>query len=236
MVQNALPLTSPNIQRLLAEHKILLIDKPLGRSSHYMVKQIRTETGIQRVGHAGTLDPQATGLLVILVGRDATRIQDSLMGLDKEYEFTAQLGIETTTYDSVGEITQQCAWEELKHITVADVQDVLGRFTGQYLQQVPAYSAVKQHGRKLYEMALRHQPIDLPSRLVTIHALTLESFRADESLQRVEFSCHVHCGSGTYVRSLAVDIGRALGVGAAVTSLRRTRVGPFHVQNARSSF
>lgn len=221
------PALSPQLQELLAQNKIRLIDKPLGRSSHFMVNQIRTETGEQRVGHAGTLDPLATGLLLILVTREATKVQDQLMGLDKVYEFTAELGYETDTYDSGGRLTQSSPWKEVALITHQKLEAVLDTFVGEYDQQVPAYSAVKLHGQKLYEKALRHQAVELPSRRVKIYSLELVSFQKDERNQKISFSCKVHCGSGTYMRSLVVDIGRALGVGATVTVLRRTRIGMF---------
>jgi len=225
-------LTSPDIQRLLAEQKILLIDKPHGRSSHYMVNFVRTQTGIHKVGHAGTLDPLATGLLLVLVGREATKVQDQLIGLDKEYDFTALLGFETETYDLGGKETQRTEWNQVHSLTDAQITNAVQKFRGEYEQQVPAYSAVKQHGRKLYEMALKHQSIDLPSRRVKIHSLDVVGIERDEINHSCAVHCHVHCGSGTYVRSLVVDIGHELGVGATVSALRRTRIGPFHIQSA----
>lgn len=225
-------LTSPDISRLLSEQKILLIDKPHGRSSHYMVNFVRTQTGIHKVGHAGTLDPLATGLLLILVGREATKVQDQLIGLDKEYDFTAQLGFETDTYDIGGKETQRSDWSAVRSLSDEQITNAVQKFRGEYEQQVPAYSAVKRHGRKLYEMALKHQPIDLPSRTVRIHSLDVVNIDRDEHAKTCLVHCHVHCGSGTYVRSLVVDIGHELGVGATVSSLRRTRIGPFHVQSA----
>lgn len=229
-LQSSPLLTSPEVQRLLVEEKLLLIDKPAGRSSHYMVNFIRTKTGVHRVGHAGTLDPLATGLLIVLVGREATRIQDQLIGLDKEYDFSVVLGVETETYDTVGQETRRWDWDQVKKIRDTEIQDALQRFVGEYIQEVPAYSAVKQHGRKLYEMALKHQRIELPKRNVRIFSLQLLGIDRDEDEQTCVVHCHVHCGSGTYVRSLAVDIGHALGIGATVSALRRTKIGPFCVQ------
>jgi len=226
-------LTSPEVQRLLAEQKLLLIDKPTGFSSHYMVNFVRKKLGVKCVGHAGTLDPLATGLLIVLVGREATRIQDQLIGLDKEYDFTAQLGVETETYDTAGKETRRWPWEKLQEISDEQILAAINQFVGEYIQQVPAYSAVKQHGRKLYEMALKHQDITLPKRKVSIFSLQLLGIDRNTALQTLSVHCRVHCGSGTYIRSLAVDIGQVLGIGATISSLRRTRIGPFNLQSAR---
>lgn len=221
---------SPIIQQLVDEDKLLLIDKPAGKTSHDIVNQVRRQTGVKRVGHAGTLDPLATGLLLVLVGREATRHQDELMGLDKEYLFTAALGYETDTYDSDGVITQTWPWEQVRSLTRQSVELAAQQFVGEYDQQVPAFSAVKQHGQKLYQLARKHQEIELPVRRVQIHELEVTSFSVDQTQQTAQFSARVGCGSGTYIRSLAVDIGRKLGVGATVTALRRTKIGPFALQ------
>lgn len=221
---------SPTIQQLLDEGKLLLIDKPAGKTSHDIVNQVRRQTGVKRVGHAGTLDPLATGLLLVLVGREATRHQDELMGLDKEYLFTAALGYETDTYDSDGTVVQSWPWEQVKSLSRSDMELAAQQFVGKYDQQAPAFSAIKQHGQKLYQLARKHQEMELPVRRVRIHELEVTAFSVDDTQQTAQFSARVRCGSGTYIRSLAVDIGRKLGVGATVTALRRTKIGPFALQ------
>jgi tRNA pseudouridine55 synthase len=218
---------SAEIQELFSQQKILIVDKPTGMTSHDVVNRMRRETGVKRIGHAGTLDPLATGILIILIGREATRLQDQLMHMEKEYVFTAELGWETDTYDSQGKTVQEWSWEEVQKITKAKLENVIQKFIGEYDQQVPAYSAVKQSGRKLYELARKQEKIELPTRKVRIQSIELEKFDRDEVTQTTSFMCRVVCGTGTYIRSLAVDIGRALAVGATVTALRRTKVGPF---------
>lgn len=225
------PLTPEQIQQLLNEKQLLLIDKPLGKTSHDVVNMVRRQTGIKRVGHAGTLDPLATGLLLVLVGREATRYQDQFMGMDKVYEFTAELGHETDTYDAEGVTTATWPWELVSHITEAQLREVLSTFVGEYDQEVPAYSAVKVHGKKLYEQARAGKEVVRPIRRVKILDLQLLNFQKEDRSQKLSFSCQVHCGSGTYIRSLAVDIGKALGVGATVTALRRLQIGLFTLPN-----
>lgn len=229
-VHSTLLLNQDHIQELIANHQLLLIDKPRDKSSHDMVNQVRFQTGIKKVGHAGTLDPMATGLLLILVGREATRFQDQLMGMDKEYQFTAVLGLETDTYDSDGQVVKQWSWEDVKDISRDALSTVVESFVGEYDQQVPAYSAVKFHGKRLYDLARANKVTELPSRSVRINSIVIDRFDKDEELQKVSFSCTVKCGSGTYIRSLAVDIGRALGNCATVTRLRRVSIGQFSLQ------
>lgn len=226
------PLTAEQITQLLQEERLKVLDKPSGISSHSMVNQVRRQTGIKRVGHAGTLDPLATGVLLVLVGRETTRLQDQFMGMEKEYLFTAELGRETDTYDALGETTKMFSWEDVSAVSRSKLENVLKQFVGEYQQQVPAYSAIKIHGRKLYDMARKKQlSIDLPSRKVKIISIELLDFYHDQDQQKSFFTCRVVCGSGTYIRSLAVDIGHALDLGATVTALRRTRIGQFRVND-----
>lgn len=214
---------------------VLLIDKPSGITSHDVVNQVRRQTGVKRVGHAGTLDPLATGLLIILVGRDATKKQAEFLHQDKEYICTAQLGIETDTYDSEGVITRRTPWERVKQLTPDQVESALAHFRGEIHQTVPAYSAVKVQGQKLYDKA-RRGTIDitaLPSRVVKIYELELLDFYKDEAQQAVFLSLRVKCSSGTYIRSLVYDLGQFLGIGAYITALRRTKIGEFTVEDAQ---
>jgi tRNA pseudouridine55 synthase len=201
---------------------ILLVDKQSGVSSHDVVAQVRRLTGIQKVGHAGTLDPFATGLLLILVGK-ATRLFDLLAPLEKQYLVTMQFGAVSTTGDVDGKIVPVPG-----RASKAGWQRVLSRFTGRIRQQVPAYSAIKQNGERLYQKARRGQTFAAPVREVTIHDLKMTSF--DEESQRAQLA--VTCSKGTYIRRLCEDIGKEQGTGAYALSLRRTAIGEFHVGKA----
>jgi tRNA pseudouridine55 synthase len=202
---------------------ILVIDKPVGPTSHDVVGRLRRLVGLRRVGHAGTLDPLASGVLLVGVGR-ATRLIEYLVGLDKTYETTIRLGQATTTYDAEGEITV----EKPVSLTVAAIEAALDAFHGRISQRVPPYSAVKQGGQPLYKQARRGAVVDPPQREVTIHAIDLLSFEPPFLTLRIASS------SGTYIRSLAHDLGTALGCGGHVTALRRTAVGRFTLTDAVS--
>ena len=200
---------------------ILLLDKPVGPTSHDAVARVRRAAGLRRVGHAGTLDPLADGLLVLGLG-PAARFLEYLVGLDKTYETTVRLGQATTTYDSEGEVTA----EHPVSVSAAQLTAALDAFRGPIRQRVPSHSAVKRDGRPLYESARRGEMIDLPQRDVVIHALDLLAFAPPLVTLRVA------CSSGTYIRSLAHDLGAALGCGGHVAALRRTAVGVFSVDGA----
>lgn len=199
----------------------LLVDKPGGMTSHDVVDVVRRTLGTRKVGHAGTLDPMATGLLVLGVGR-ATRLLRFLGGLPKTYEGSACLGIETTTLDADGEATA----ERPVTATEAAVRSAMGSLLGDSLQAPPAYSAVKVGGRKLYEAARKGEVLEAPSRPIHVDAFELTSFRTPE----VEFL--VTCSGGTYVRVLLADVGSILGCGAHLTRLRRTAIGALRVVDA----
>ena len=200
---------------------ILLLDKPIGPTSHDAVARVRRAAGLRRVGHAGTLDPLASGLLLLGLG-PAARFLEYLVGLDKTYETTVRLGQATTTYDAEGEVTA----ERPVDVSAAQLAAALDAFRGPIRQRVPPYSAVKRDGRPLYESARRGVTLDLPEREVVIHALDLLAF--DPPF----VSLRVACSSGTYIRSLAHDLGAALGSGGHVAALRRTAVGAFAVAGA----
>lgn len=200
---------------------LIVIDKPVGPTSHDVVARLRRLAGLRRVGHAGTLDPLASGVLLVCLGR-ATRFVEYLVGLDKVYETTIRLGQATTTYDAEGEVTA----ERPVTVSEADILATLSAFRGIIHQRVPPYSAVKRGGRPLYERARRGEVIDLPEREVVISALDLPAF--DPPL----LTLRVICSSGTYIRSLAHDLGEALGCGGHVTALRRTAVGRFALADA----
>ncbi len=213
---------------------ILLIDKPVGITSHDVVYRVRRKTGVKKVGHAGTLDPLATGLLIILVGREFTKRQTEFLKQDKEYWCEVRLGVETDSYDLEGQVIGETDWQELENISQLDIENVLNKFRGEILQVVPAFSAIKIKGQKLYEKARRGEinKKDLPSRKVKIKKLELIDFSKDKNHKTIFFTIKVACSSGTYIRSLAHDIGQSLGVGAIVSQLRRTKIGDFSVKDA----
>ena len=200
---------------------VLLIDKEPGWTSHDVVARSRRLTGQRRIGHTGALDPMATGLLVLCLGR-ATRLVEYMMPGEKAYEGEIALGQETDTDDAEGRPTRSAPVPE----GAIDLDSIARRFTGEIMQTPPAYSAVKVEGRRAYALAREGEEPELQPRPVSVTALSLERI-ADDRL-RVD----VRCGAGMYVRSLARDIGRAIGCGAHLASLRRTGSGPFHVREA----
>ncbi len=204
----------------------LLIDKPAGMTSHDVVDVVRRLTGERRVGHAGTLDPFATGLLILGVGK-ATKELGKLIGLDKEYEATLLLGATSDTFDPEGMITPN---PYTLHPTSLNVDRALDQFRGGYDQRAPIFSAKKIKGKKLYELARAGTATEAmrPIKHVSIYELLVTSYAFPL------LHLHIRCSSGTYIRSLADDIGHALGTGAYVTELRRTHIGDFSVEQAQT--
>ncbi len=202
---------------------VLCVDKPLGITSHDVVNRIRRLAGLRRVGHAGTLDPLATGVLLLCLGR-ATRLIEYMVGHDKLYETTVRLGQTTATYDAEGDVVAERPYT---HLTLTQIQQALEPFRGEIQQQPPLYSAIKQGGQPLYKLA-RQGVIDVarPFRPVTIHELSLLSWEPPY------LSLRIGCSSGTYIRSLGHDLGEALGCGGHLTALRRLAVGEFGVETA----
>lgn len=205
------------------EEDILLIDKPVTWSSHDVVAKIKGELGRKtKVGHGGTLDPFATGVLLILLGK-ATRRFDEIRGWEKEYEMEIKLGEETDTGDSTGKVIKR---KKVGKVDKKKLGVILKSFIPGYSQQVPAYSAVQIGGRRLYKIAREGGKVKLPERQVKIKSIRLISLQEDSLKVRVV------CGSGTYMRQLAVDIGAKLGLPAHAKSLRRLRVGKFKLKKA----
>jgi tRNA pseudouridine55 synthase len=200
----------------------LNIDKPLGMTSHDVVAKVRRKAGMKRVGHAGTLDPLATGVLIVCLG-NATRLSEYVMQSTKRYRARVHLGVTTNTYDAEGGILQQ---QDPSHITPEAVEAVLGRFLGDIRQIPPMYSAIKQGGRKLYELARAGATVEREARSVRIDSLTISEW------QPPQFTLDVTCSAGTYIRSLAYDIGEALGVGAHLAGLVRVASGSFTLEKA----
>lgn len=196
---------------------ILLVDKPQGMTSHDVIDRLRQHFGWSKVGHAGTLDPLATGVLIVLVGA-ATKTQRHFLNDDKAYRFTLQFGLETTTQDIDGEVL--CEAERVD-VTEADLLGALEPFRGDIEQLPPMVSAIKHKGKPLYSYARKGIEVEREPRAVTIHQLKLVRFEG------IVAEFEVICSKGTYVRTLAHDIGQSLGVGACVTALRRTGSGPF---------
>jgi tRNA pseudouridine55 synthase len=192
----------------------LVVDKPRGMTSHDIVASVRRGTGVKGVGHAGTLDPMATGVLVVCLG-GATRLSEYVMASDKLYSATVRLGIETDTYDAEGKTT---AAADTSHLTRADIEAALMAFQGQVLQVPPMYSAIKQGGEKLYELARQGKEVKRNPRHVR-----LETQLVDVNLPDVRLL--VKCSPGTYIRSIAHDLGATLGVGAHLIELRRLASG-----------
>ena len=202
---------------------LLLVDKPGGITSHDAIDRVRRALGTRKVGHAGTLDPMATGLLLVGVGR-ATRLLRFLGDLEKTYEGAARLGVETDTLDADGEVVRTAA--VAGSVTPAAIRAAMAGLEGGSLQRPPAYSAVKVGGRKLVDAARAGETLEATER--PIHVRGFELVRAAGA----DLEFRVSCSSGTYVRVLLADVGRALGCGAHLTRLRRTAIGPFDVADA----
>lgn len=202
-------------------HGVLLLDKPLGLSSNHAMQRVKNLYQAEKAGHTGSLDPLATGLLPICLG-EATKFAHFLLDADKSYLATVKLGIKTTTADAEGEVIQQRPVD----ITQTDLQQVLQAFTGAIQQTPPIYSALKVDGKPLYAYARAGQSVEISARQVHIHGLQLQQLHEDT------FTIEVVCSKGTYIRSLAQDIGDKLGCGAHLIGLRRTRSGLFDLQHS----
>jgi tRNA pseudouridine55 synthase len=201
----------------------LIVNKPTGMTSHDVVNAVRRMAGTRRVGHTGTLDPMATGVLVLALGA-ATRLVQFIDGSDKTYRATLRLGETTTTYDADGDVVER------RPVTVsqAEVEAALAGFRGDIVQIPPMYSAIKVKGQKLYKLARQGKEIERAARPITIHRLDV----LDWALPDV--TVEVVCSAGTYIRSLAYDIGQTLGCGAHLTALTRTAAGEFRLEDSHT--
>lgn len=222
ILTNSLNTSYPIFQ--FEEGEILLFDKPLTWTSFDVVAKVRNTIRCKKVGHAGTLDPLATGLLVICTGKMTKKIEQIQAG-EKEYLTTIVLGKTTPSYDLETEFDSET---DTSHLSVEQVREVVMSFVGEIQQIPPVFSAIKVDGKRLYKLARKGQEdqVVIQPRQVTIHSIQIENI----SLPEVTFL--MRCSKGTYVRSLARDIGQALKVGAYLSSLRRTAVGDFRVENA----
>ncbi|MFV1981659.1 MAG: tRNA pseudouridine(55) synthase TruB [Rhodothermia bacterium] len=201
----------------------VLVDKPREWSSFKVIKLLRAKLGIKKIGHAGTLDPMATGLLICCIGRSATRRIEDFVELDKEYTGIMRLGETTESYDAESKIVERVPAD---HVTDHDIAGSFNHFCGEVDQIPPMYSAIRVGGRRLYEMARKGETVDRPVRQIRIDAFDIVERR------KSDVSFRVVCSKGTYIRSLAHDVGRQLGVGAHLIALRRTRIGQFSVDDA----
>jgi tRNA pseudouridine55 synthase len=206
----------------------VVVDKPPGLTSHDVVSRVRRLAGTRKVGHAGTLDPMATGVLLVGIGK-ATRLLGHLSLTEKAYDATVRLGASTTTDDAEGE---PVSTGSVEHLTEDDVRAAAGGFIGEIEQKPSAVSAVKVEGRRAYALVRAGEQVELPARPVTIHELLVTGARREGDWFDVDIS--VRCSSGTYVRAIARDLGDALGTGGHLTALRRTAVGSFVLHDART--
>lgn len=204
---------------------LLLINKPQGPTSHDIVDRVREITGVEKVGHTGTLDPQASGLLILLVSREATKQQNKFLNLRKEYEAIMKLGEETDTLDAQGEITNiyEGDWPDQQ-----EIESVLKQFKDSYHQVPPAYSAKRVEGERAYKLARKGEQPKLEPQRVEIYKLELIDY------DQPELEIGVECSKGTYIRALARDIGKKLGCGAHLTFLKRTQIGDYSLEDAVS--
>ncbi|HZK59165.1 MAG TPA: tRNA pseudouridine(55) synthase TruB [Cryobacterium sp.] len=209
---------------------LILIDKPQGWTSHDAVARTRRLAGTRKVGHAGTLDPMATGLLILGIN-SSTRLLTYIVGLDKEYLATIRLGASTTTDDAEGEQLALAPAGAVAALTTEAIAAGIAALTGDIMQQPSAVSAIKVDGRRAYARVRAGEQVELAARPVTVSAFDLLS--ADQVDGFLDLTVRVECSSGTYIRALARDLGAGLGVGGHLTSLRRTRIGPFALEAAQ---
>lgn len=217
------------VANAISNGDVILIDKPAGISSFGVVARVRRYLSQKagkkiKVGHTGTLDPFATGLLILLSGK-ATKLSNQFLKLDKWYEATLCLGKTSTTGDPEGVITEV---NVDKQPSYSDIEKILPDFLGNIKQTVPIFSAVKINGKRAYQLARQGQKVEMPTREIEIYELEVLSYHFPELVIRT------HVSSGTYIRTLGEDLGQALGVGAYLTALRRTKVGNFDLNNAKS--
>lgn len=225
--------SSPPRRTTPAADGLVVVDKPAGWTSHDVVGRLRRLAGTRKVGHAGTLDPMATGVLVVGIGR-ATRLLGHLALSDKEYDATIRLGQATVTDDAEGEVVAATAVDAVDPATLAAA---VADLTGDIAQRPSAVSAVKVDGKRAYARVRAGEDVALAARPVTVHVFEVGAVRptvAGDGTPVVDVDVHVRCSTGTYVRALARDLGAALGVGGHLTALRRTRVGAYDLATART--
>jgi len=211
---------------------LVLIDKPSGWTSHDVVAKVRKAVGTKKVGHAGTLDPLATGLLVLGI-ESGTKLLTFLVGADKTYLATIRLGVSTVSDDSESDVLKTASAAEVAEVSSERIKQEIQRLTGEILQRPSSVSAIKVDGKRAYDLVRAGEEVDLKERQVSIHSFELISSGITKE-GFIDLDVKVDCSSGTYIRALARDLGNALGVGGHITELRRTRVGNFDVSAANS--
>jgi tRNA pseudouridine55 synthase len=214
-------LPAPQLPRSF-EAAVLAIDKPYGLSSFGVIRRLRRILNVRKIGHAGTLDPMATGLLIMLVGR-ATKQMESFMGMPKQYQGTIRLGETTPSYDAESDVEER---RSVDHLTTEAIRKATQAFIGEIEQLPPMYSAVKIGGERLYKKARRGETVERRPRRVVVDRFEIEKVEGSD----VDFE--VACSKGTYIRTLAHDLGQSLGVGGHLVGLRRTAIGPISVEQA----
>ena len=210
---------------------ILLVDKPTGPTSHTVVSAARKSLGLKKVGHAGTLDPMASGLLTLGVG-PGTKLLTYLVGADKRYTATIRLGQSSSTDDAEGDLSAMALANEVSAITDEQVHAGLSHMVGQIEQGPSTVSAIKVNGKRAYDLARSGEEVTLAARTVTIYSIDVGSITRRDGV--IDVDVDVHCSSGTYIRAIARDLGQQLGLGGHLTALRRTSVGPFSVADGCS--
>jgi tRNA pseudouridine55 synthase len=215
----------------LASPGLVLIDKPTDWTSHDVVAKVRKAVGTKKVGHAGTLDPLATGLLVLGI-ESGTKLLTFLVGADKTYEATIRLGQQTVSDDSESEVIKSVSLDEISKVSDADILRDIAKLTGVILQTPSSVSAIKIDGKRAYDLVRAGESVELKAREVKIYSF--EMLSASRVSGFLDVQVRVECSSGTYIRALARDLGNALGVGGHITALRRTKVGHFDVSEANS--
>ncbi len=205
----------------MKEFGLLIVDKPVGPTSHQVVSIVRRGTGIRKVGHAGTLDPRASGVLILCLGA-ATRLSEYLSTSSKRYQAVIRFGLATRTYDAEGEVLRETG----NAPTRKEIEANLPQFMGEIHQVPPPYSAIKIGGKKAYELAREGEELDLEPREVVIHDLKIGTYKPPDLTLEIE------CSAGTYIRSLAHDLGEKLSTGAHLAALRRVKAGPFAIEDA----
>ena len=212
---------------------IALVDKPAEWTSHDVVAKSRRLFNTRKVGHAGTLDPMATGLLVLGIN-SSTRLLTYLVGLDKEYTATIRLGASTTTDDAEGELLGFAPAAQVERVSDDDIVAGIASLTGEIMQVPSSVSAIKVDGQRAYARVRSGETVELAARPITISEFEMRAVRrVNDDQACIDVDVRVRCSSGTYIRALARDLGFKLGVGGHLTALRRTRVGPFHIEDAR---
>jgi tRNA pseudouridine55 synthase len=213
----------------MSEAGLVVVDKPGGMTSHDVVSRVRRMAGTRKVGHAGTLDPMATGVLVLGLNR-ATRLLGHLMLTEKRYDATIRLGVATTTDDAEGEVVSTSSTAGLDEATI---RSAAAEFVGDLLQVPTTVSAIKVDGKRAYQRVRDGEDVELAARPVTVHELTVTAVRTSTG-SATDVDVSVRCSSGTYIRAIARDLGARLGVGGHLTALRRTAVGPYDLAAAHT--